>query len=206
MVGVVYNVQPQPAAEEDTRWFRAGAVTFGVEYRVVDPEALAATYGDEQRMAEIEEKSPEGGFADTGVSIHVVGAATGTSTCASTSFDGEPHYHYVPPAGDHNNVVAYDTVAHGDMLTFAVECLRSRLGDMLRHAHGDEIAASWIPSSRVPVIDEVEAAAIRCARRPASVSAAGGRCARTGSAGAVVPEHEVKALLVEAWVALARLV
>jgi len=161
MVGVVYNVQPQPAVEEDTRWFRAGAVTFGVEYRVVDPEALAATYGDDATaMAEIEEKSPEGGFADTGVSIHVVGAADGHEYLRFDVFDGEPHYHYVRPAGDHNNVVAYDTVAHGDMLTFAVECLRSRLGDMLRHAHGDEIAAELDPVVQGPVVDEVEAAAL----------------------------------------------
>jgi hypothetical protein len=161
MTGVVYNVQPQPPVAEDTRWYPAGVVTFGVEYRVVDPEALAATYGDDAAaMAEIIEKSPEGGFSDTGVSIHVNGTADGHEYLRFDVFDGEPHYHYVWPSGDHNNVVPFDPVAHGDMLPFAIGCLRERLGEMLRHAHGADVAAALDPSVQGPVIDEVEAAAI----------------------------------------------
>jgi hypothetical protein len=161
MAGVIYNVQPQPPVEEDTRWYAAGAVTFGVEYRVVDPEALAATYGDDAAaMAEIIEKSPEGGFADTGVSIHVKGTDDGHEYLRFDVFEGEPHYHYVRPSGDHNNVVPFDAVAHGDMLPFAVGCLRERLGEMLRHAEGDEVADGLDPAVQGPVIDEVEAAAL----------------------------------------------
>ena len=156
MTGVVYNVQPQPPVAEDTRWYPAGAVTFGVEYRVVDPAALAATYADDpEAYAEIVEKSPDGGFSDTGVSIHVNGTDDGHEYLRFDVFDGEPHYHYVWPSGDHNNVVSYDPVASGDMLPFAIDCLRSRLGDMLRHAQGDAVAAALDPAVQGPVIDEV---------------------------------------------------
>jgi hypothetical protein len=161
MAGVIYNVQPQPPVQEDTRWYPAGAVTFGVEYRVVDPEALAATYGDDaEAMAEIVEKSPEGGFADTGVSIHVNATADGHEYLRFDVFEGEPHYHYVRPSGDHNNVVPFDAVANGDMLPFAIRCLRERLGEMLRHAEGDPVADALDPAVQGPVIDQVEAAAL----------------------------------------------
>jgi hypothetical protein len=161
VVGVVYNVQPQPPVAEDTRWYPAGAVTFGVEYRVVDPDALAATYGDDAAaMAEIVENSPAGGFSDTGVSIHVNGTDDGHEYLRFDVFDGEPHYHYVRPSGDHNNVVPFDPVADGDMLPFAIGCLRSRLGEMLRHAEGGQVADALDPAVQGPVIDEVEAAAV----------------------------------------------
>jgi len=161
VTGVVYNVQPQPPVAEDTTWYPAGAVTFGVEYRVVDPAALAATYGDDAvAMAEIVEKSPAGGFSDTGVSIHVNGTADGHEYLRFDVFDGEPHYHYVWPSGDHNNVVPFDPVAHGGMLPFAIGCLRSRLGEMLRHAQGAAVADALDPAVQGPVIDEVEAAAV----------------------------------------------
>ena len=120
MPGVVYNVQPQPPVEENTRWFEAGAVTIGVEYRELDPANLVATYaGNAADMAEIEENSPEGGFADEGVSLHVRGTEDGHEYVRFDVFDGEPHYHYVRPTGDHNNVVPFDAVADGDMLPWA---------------------------------------------------------------------------------------
>ena len=46
MVGKVYGIPPQPPVEENTRTFPAGAVTFGVEYRDLDPEGLEETYKD----------------------------------------------------------------------------------------------------------------------------------------------------------------
>lgn len=162
MAGVVYNVQPQPPVEEDTRWFSAGAVTFGVEYREVDPAALAETYGDDATaMAEIEANSPEGGFVDAGVSIHVKGTADSHEYVRFDIFDGEPHYHYVRPSGDHNNVVEYDAVAHGDMLDFAIGRLRTRLAEMLTHAGGESVAAELDPVVQSPVIDDVEQLARR---------------------------------------------
>jgi hypothetical protein len=157
MLGVVYQVQPQPPEPEHTRWFPAGAVTFGVEHRRVDPQALAATYGDDPAaMAEIEQHSPEGGFHDSGVSLHVNGTEDGHEYLRFDLFEGEPHYHYVRPSGDHNHVVPVDPVAHGDLLAFAFRCLRERLGPMLREAGGDAAADALDPAVQHPVLDEVE--------------------------------------------------
>ena len=156
MPGVVYNVQPQPPVEENTRWFPAGVVTIGVEYRELDPESLAETYsGNAADMAEILENSPEGGFTDEGVSLHVRGTDDGHEYVRFDVFDGEPHYHYVRPTGDHNNVVTFDPVADGEMLPWAVDRLKTRLGEMLSEAGGAAIASRLDLVLVDKVVDEV---------------------------------------------------
>ena len=72
--GVVYKVQPEPLEPSACTPFEAGAVTFILEYRDVDPERLERAYADRpEDLAEIRRFSPVGGFTDTGVSIHVLG-------------------------------------------------------------------------------------------------------------------------------------
>ena len=165
MIGEVYNMPPQPPDAEHTRYFDAGAVRIGVEYRDVDPESLTATYaGNAAHLAELEERSPAGGFSDEGVSIHVCGD-DGHEYVRFDVFDDEPHYHYVhqpSPEGDIvNNVIAYDVVAHGDMLEWAIERLRTRLPDMLRAAGGDDVAARLDEARVGRAVDEVEILARR---------------------------------------------
>jgi hypothetical protein len=161
-IDTVYNVQPQPPEPAHTRWFPAGAITLGIEHRDVDPEGLAATYGDDDAaMAEIDEHSPDGGFHDTGVSIHVNGTDDGHEYLRFDLFEGEPHYHYVRPSGDHNHVVPIDPVAQGDLFDFAFGCLRHRLDAMLRHAGGAAVADALDAEVQRPVIDEVEVLARR---------------------------------------------
>jgi hypothetical protein len=73
-------------------------------------------------------------------------------------FDDEPHYHYVHRTDDGsvvNQVIDFDTAAHGDMLPWVIECLRSRLSDMLRAAGGDRIGAQVDQNAISGVIDEV---------------------------------------------------
>ncbi len=172
MIGIVYEVQPQPPEPADTTWHAAGAVTLGVEYRNVDPASLAATYGgDAAAMAEIEANSPEGGFSDCGVSIHVSGTDDGHEYLRFDVFDDDPHYHYVWPEGGHNNVVPFDRVAQGDMLDFAIGCLRARLDPMLREAHGASVADALDPDVQAPVIDRVEDLARRARTAQRSVRA-----------------------------------
>lgn len=159
MVGVVYKVQPQPWDPEVTRWVDAGAVRIGVEWRDVDPEALLATYGaGTEDMAEIEEKSPDGGFSDRGVSIHVCATDGGHEFLRFDAFDDEPHYHYVSPSGDHNRVVTYDAVADGEMLPWVLERLRTRLAAMLRDAGGGAVADAVRahPAPVASAVDEIE--------------------------------------------------
>jgi hypothetical protein len=172
MIGEVYNMPPQPPVAEHTRYFDAGAVRIGVEYRDVDPASLAATYaGNAAHLSELEERSPDGGFSDEGVSIHVCGD-DGHEYVRFDVFDDEPHYHYVHrPSADGdivNNVIAYDVVAHGDMLEWALERLRTRLPAMLRAAGGDDVAARVDESRLGRAVDEAEALARRARNAKAS--------------------------------------
>jgi hypothetical protein len=161
MIGKVYNISPQPPAAEDTRYLPAGAITFGIEYRDVDPESLAKTYADDPaQLAELEEKSPEGGFSDEGVSIHVCGTEDGHEYVRFDVFDDEPHYHYIhrtPPGAEVvNNVIDFDTAAHGEMLPWAIECLRTRLPAMLTEAEGGHLVPQLDTDLVGRVIDEVQ--------------------------------------------------
>jgi hypothetical protein len=161
MIGKVYNIPPQPPATEDTRYLPAGAITFGIEYRDVDPESLAATYADDAaQLAELEDKSPEGGFSDEGVSIHVCGTDDGHEYVRFDVFDDEPHYHYIhrTPNGAEgvNNVIDFDTTAHGEMLPWAIERLRTRLPAMLTEAEGGHLVPQLDADLIGRVIDEVQ--------------------------------------------------
>lgn len=159
MIGKVYNLPPQPPVAENTRYLAAGALTFGVEYRELDPESLVATYEDNPaHLAELQERSPVGGFSDEGVSIHVCATDDGREYVRFDVFDDEPHYHYVHHTGDDivNNVIDFDTVAHGEMLPWAIDALRRRLPAMLTEAGGAHLVPELDPAVVGPVIDEVE--------------------------------------------------
>lgn len=144
MIGKVYAIQPQPAVEENMRYFDAGALRFGVEYRALDPESLVETYKDRpDELAEMLEKSPEGGFADEGVTVHVFDASDGHEYLRFDMFDDEPHYHYIHKTTDGsivNNVIDFDVPALGDMLPWTFERLHTRLAIMLAQAGGDALA------------------------------------------------------------------
>jgi len=164
MIGAVYNISPQPPVEENTRKLPAGVVTFGVEYRELDPASLDATYAnDAAQLAELHEKSPAGGFFDEGVSIHVYDAADGYEYLRFDIFDDDPHYHYIhrtaPGAEIVNHVVGYDRVALGDMLPWTLERLRTRLAAMLEEAGAGELARR-VDTDRVAVtLEQVQALA-----------------------------------------------
>jgi hypothetical protein len=165
MIGKVYNIPPQPPVAKNNHLIPAGALTFGVEYRDVDPESLRATYaGNDAHLAELEERSPEGGFFDTGVSIHVSGTADGHEYLRFDVFDDEPHYHYVHRTDDgtvRNQVIDFDTTAHGDMFPWVMTCLRTRLPEMLAAAGGSALAARLDLRALPDAIDAVERAARR---------------------------------------------
>jgi hypothetical protein len=170
MIGKVYSIAPQPPVPESTRWFEAGNVTIGIEYRNVDPDSLFETYRlDQDQLAELLERSPEGGFSDEGVSLHVKGLEDGHEYLRFDAFAAEPHYHYNHP-GDEivNNVIEFDTVAHGDMLPWALERLRTRLPKMLGEAGGSHLIADLDMGSVARAVDEV---AIRADRAQAAARA-----------------------------------
>ena len=160
-IGKVYDISPQPPDAAHTRWIPAGVVTIGVEYRDVTPEALVDAYRDDpDQLASLLAQSPDGGFADEGVSLHVNGADDGHEYLRFDVFDDDPHYHYIH-AGDEvvNNVIDFDVLAHGEMLPWVIGLLRNRLPQMLPHAKGDRVAAQLDYAVLGPVIDQVEALA-----------------------------------------------
>lgn len=158
-IGVVYNIPPEPPKDANTTWLEAGVITIGVETRDLTPEDLVELYKDNpEHLAEMLEKSPEGGFTDEGVSLHVRGTEDGHEYLRFDVFDNEPHYHYVHnvPGEDVNNVVVFDTLAHGPMLPFAIECLRHRLPLMLPRAKGGHLVAGLDQATIDRTVDEVE--------------------------------------------------
>jgi hypothetical protein len=173
LIGKVYGIPPQPPVAENTTYLTAGAVTIGVEYRDVNPDNLLETYKDTAYLDELLEKSPEGGFADEGVSIHVCGTDDGHEYLRFDVFDDDPHYHYIH-AGDEivNNVIDFDELAHGEMLPWVIERLRTRLPAMLPHAKGAPLAAKIDDAALAPVIDEVEVLATRAQANVRAVRAA----------------------------------
>ena len=86
MVGKVYGIPPQPPVEENTRTFRAGAVTFGVEYRDLDPEGLEETLQGQPAVSRRAAREVTGGrVLRRGRHRSTCSTpATGTSTCVST--------------------------------------------------------------------------------------------------------------------------
>jgi hypothetical protein len=176
MIGKVENIPPQPRAEKSaTRYFPAGAITLGLEYRRVTPQPLAATYAkDPVGLAELEEESPAGGFFDQGVTIRVCGSDDGHEYLRFDCFDNHPHYHYIhcaPEGGEAvNNVVAFDAVAMGEMLPWAVERIRTRLPEMLSEAGGGhlvgELDSELVNRVLIQVVEGVDPSSSR-ARDPA---------------------------------------
>ena len=164
MIGKVYGIPPQPPVEENQTLFEAGAIRFGVEYRNLDPESLVETYKDHpEYLAELQERSPEGGFTDSGVTIHVFDANDGREYLRFDVFDDEPHYHYIHRTDDGsvvNNVIDFDTTALGDMLPWALERLRTRLPEMLTAAGGSELALRLDAGVVSRVLLDVEACSV----------------------------------------------
>jgi hypothetical protein len=158
MIGKVYTIPPQPPVAENTRYFPAGNLSIGIEYRDLDPEGLVATYKDDPaQLAELLERSPEGGFSDEGVSLHVCGAEDGHEYIRFDVFLSDPHYHYNHGGGEIvNNVIEFDVAAHGDMLPWALGCIRSRLDSMLPQAGGSHLVAGLDRGAIQAALEQIE--------------------------------------------------
>lgn len=155
MVGTTYNVPPVPPDEASTDWFDFAPLRVGIEYRKVDPAALADVYGDNaEHMAEIDEHSPEGGFSDEGVSVHVV--ADGHEYLRFDAFVDDPHYHYIDKDAGTNTIVEFDKVAHGPVKPWVLAQLRDRLPEMLNGAGAAGVAETLNPELGAQIAEQVE--------------------------------------------------
>ena len=143
MTGTVYTVAPIPPDAEHTTWVDAGAISIGVEYRILDNTELAANYQGEQ-MDEIQRATGGNAVQDNGVSLHVAGTHDGHEYLRFDMFEGEPHYHYIEPSGEKQTILEYDRVALGPMLPWALGQIRVRLA---RGSARPMAGGSWDPDS-----------------------------------------------------------
>lgn len=146
-LGTVYQVQPMAPDEAHTTWLDAGPLRVGVEYRELDPEALAAYYTDDEDRREIDEHSPDAGFTDQGLSLHVESVADDHEYLRFDLFDDDPHYHYVDKAAGTNTVVGFDRAAHGDMLVWVLDHLGGQLVPMLERAGAAHVVPTLAPDA-----------------------------------------------------------
>jgi hypothetical protein len=160
-----YDSMPIPPVAAHTQWFDAGAVRFGVEYRLLTPEIAAAAPAEAARGGD---RADPASFDDRGVSIHVEGCdeAGALEYLRFDCFEEDPHYHYVCWRDRSNEMLHIDAVAEGDPLAWALERLRSRLPEMLARAGAAHIAARLDVRQVEAVLPRVAETAYRVRREP----------------------------------------
>jgi hypothetical protein len=116
---------PIPPVAEHMETFKAGAITIGVEYRILT-DALLAAMG-RKASAEL------GSLDDTGVSLHVYAKAEDgdLERLRFDCFKNDPHYHYISWPQKRNDHVFFDPNLHGDLLAWSLDLIRTRLPQML---------------------------------------------------------------------------
>lgn len=154
-----YDQMPIPPIEAHTRYFDAGVVQVGVEYRLLD-DAITAASAIEQATGSapgVEE------VEDCGVSLHVFGKSGGEAReyLRFDCFDEDPHYHYIDWESRSNHMVHIDRDADGDPLAWSIERIRTRLAQMLERAGAGEWLSQLDPAKVEAILPAVEKEAQR---------------------------------------------
>jgi hypothetical protein len=154
-----YDIMPIPPVEAHCERFEVGPISIWVEYRLLNDVIAAAHTVDQGFEGEVPS------VEDRGVSLHVFGEpAPGepqVEFLRFDCFDEDPHYHYVSYANQTNEMVHLDPHAHGDPLTWALDCVRTRLPQLLERAGASALAARVEPRRLEEVLPRVAEAAYR---------------------------------------------
>lgn len=155
-----YSVMPIPPVDEQTEYFEAGTVTFGVEYRLLT-DAIATASSIEGAAGDAAGRTEQ--LDDRGVSIHVFGEQDGARLefLRFDCFQEDPHYHYISWRDKQNHMLHLDPVADGDPVEWALERIRSRLPQMLERAGAAELAARVDPRAVEALLPRITEAAYR---------------------------------------------
>jgi hypothetical protein len=139
---IEHSTLPVPAFAEHTVFVDAGAVRFGLEYRLLDEATILAVYGDDARalFGGVRPAGMSEVVKEDGLSLHVFDAATGEERLRFDCFDDAPHYHLLTPAQPRNVVIEHDP-SDGPLLEWALGRLATSLGPMLREAGAEHLAA-----------------------------------------------------------------
>jgi hypothetical protein len=173
LVGNHYRFPPEPYIPEHTRFVDAACIKIGVEYRHLDAgrvlglhdgdqfEEIYRQHRERSTMSPADTGGPDGNQSKlVGVSLHVVDSESGHEYLRFDCFDEHPHYHYLHPWSTpedcDNHCVQWDPVAHGPMTPWALERLRTRLGEMLTEAGGPDLATRLDPAETARAVDAVE--------------------------------------------------
>jgi hypothetical protein len=158
-VAITYRTLPVPAFDRHTARIAAGAVTIGVEYRVLDEATILEFYGTDAR-AKFDNVVPAGmdaaAIEEDGLALHVFGSDDGLEYLRFDCFDDAPHYHYLTPAEPRNVVEEYDTAANGPIVEWALRAIRDRLPAMLVRAGVADLAARVEPEVVAAAMVDVE--------------------------------------------------
>lgn len=126
-----YGGMPIAPVKDNMELFEAGAISIGVEFRMLT-DAVIASLG----LTEIAASNKYTTLDDNGVSLHVFVEADGGlfERLRFDCFRNDPHYHYLSVPQKIQDVVHIDTTITGDPLHWALTMLRTRLVPMLLRA------------------------------------------------------------------------
>jgi hypothetical protein len=129
---------PIPPIDKHMERFAVGPITIGVEYRVISEDVVAASGVAKGPISVV-------GLNDKGVSIHIyLKTADGDrERLRFDCFEDDPHYHYVCWSAPWHDVVFFDEVSNGDLMVWSLNCIRTRLPQMLERA-GIESATQYV--------------------------------------------------------------
>ena len=148
-----------PVIPKRTEYISAGAVTFGVEVRVLNYETATAAYaGNQEKLAMLADMKKNGvALDDGGVSLHVFGHRGGgpAEYLRFDCFAQDPHYHYMLPERDIHYRLELEDTARGDPLGWALNSLKTKLAAMLADAGAVDLAAQVDPREIETAMPEV---------------------------------------------------
>jgi hypothetical protein len=153
-----YMGMPIPPVKENMEVFSAGAVSIGVEFRVLTDAVI-----DALGLKEIAASNQYPELDDRGVSLHVF-VRTGEGDFERLRFDcfqRDPHYHYLSVANKWQDVIHIDPTVTGDPVSWALNLIRSRLAVMLTRAEVEE-PARYVDAGKIEeILPRVTEAAYR---------------------------------------------
>jgi hypothetical protein len=153
-----YMGMPIPPVKENMTVFPAGAVSIGVEFRVLT-DAVVGALG----LKEIAASNDYPHLDDRGVSLHVF-VKTPEGNFERLRFDcfqQDPHYHYLSLKNKWQDVIHIDTHANGDPVAWSLNLIRTRLAAMLTRAEVED-AFQYVDAGKLDeVLPRVTEAAYR---------------------------------------------
>jgi hypothetical protein len=155
--GRVVGGLPLPPVPEHTTYVDAGRLRIGVEYRVLTDAIIEETVRNTEGLILVDDR-PVGLHAE-GTSLHICDRADGSEILRFDVFPDEPHYHYL--SDGENRIVVFDDASCGDMWPWTLECLRSRLPEMLCRAGAEGLAEEIDVADMVAAIPQIEAIATK---------------------------------------------